>query len=180
MRTVAADMWRNLLWSGMIAGAISLIFTFADVIRRPPAPANTPGMDLAISAILGIVVGAIFLGIPACLWTLGRHFLSGPAKQVAQQSETAKAAVAGSAAAIPGGIMGAVAGFGLVLCFAIVVWLFSTLTGISWFNDLMDAGLLWWWAGCTVGGGIIGALLGMVLGGTVGAIFGGIRSAVRH
>ena len=128
--TLLADAWRNLLWCGMIGAAIALVISVINVMRTAPAPGNSPGIDIAAGVMVGIVMGVLLLGIPSCLWTVGRWMFASPQHQttpnaapVAQTApvvagqlaqDASHGAMVGSTAAIPGAIAGGLGGFLLV------------------------------------------------------------------
>jgi hypothetical protein len=191
--SLVADMWRNLLWCGMIGAAVGLVISGVGVLRGTPTAGNSPGIDIASGVMGGIVVAVLLLGIPACVWSFGRWMFVSP--KIASQSlppalpqsgagelahDATHGAMVGSTAAIPGAIAGGIGGFILVLGYVVVVALISLVTFSQWYNETVNRGLIGWFAGFTLGGAILGALAGMVLGGTVGAIFGGVRSAARR
>jgi hypothetical protein len=177
-------MWRSLLWCGMIGAALGLIISIISATKSGPAPDGSTGVDIVSGVILGVVVGVFLLGIPACLWNIGRCLIAPKTTAPPPIPGTANVvghdAVVGSSAAIPGAIAGGLGGFLIVAGFLAVVWFISIMTGSPWFTDIMNNGVMGWLAGFTIGGAILGALLGMVLGGVIGALFGGVRSAVRH
>lgn len=184
--TLLADIWRNLLWCGMIGAAIALVVSVINLAQQGVPANSSVGMELFSGTFVGIVFGAVFLGVPACVWSTGRWIFVAPeaatvgVQQHGVAHDASHGAMVGSAAAVPGAIIGGLGGFLLVFAFVCVVWFISVMTGANWMNDMMNNGLIAWFLGMTIGGAILGALLGMVLGGTLGAIFGGVRSAVRR
>ena len=184
--TLLADLWRSLLWCGLIGTALGLVFAIVNVLRGSVTEGSTPGFDIGGGALAGAFMGVIMLGLPACAWTFGRWLLVKPAPSFATNpassgvaQEASHGAMVGSAAAIPGAFAGGVAGLLLVVGFFAVVMFISLMTGNSWWTDLLNSSPLLWLAGFTIGGALLGALTGMMLGGAIGAIFGGVRAVTR-
>ena len=188
-------IWQKLVWCGLIGGAIGLVFAVYASLQ--PGPNGQP-QDWTVNLITGIVMGSlcglILLGIPATVWTVGKRIIHGTPQPTAVVSashpighptsgelkhDAGRWAMAGSTAAVPGAIIGAVLGLALAFLAVTLIGLLSII-GVTWYSEIMKDQKLAWFGIPTLIGAGIGFLCAGFIGSAAGAISGGLRALTRH
>jgi hypothetical protein len=176
-------IWQKLVWCSLIGGVAGLVFGIAAIFQPSSDGQQHIWSNLIFGAVLGTLGGLILLGVPATVWVFGKWVIHRGEHQnaalVERPNDAGRWAMMGSTAAVPGAIIGGVAGLALAGLAVTIIGLFSII-GVPWYSEIMKDQKLLWFGLPTVVGAVAGFLGGTFLGSAVGAISGGIRSLSRH
>jgi hypothetical protein len=177
-------IWQRLVWCALIGGFAGLLKGIYALLHRSASEMDSITVGLVVDTLVGTLYGIVLLGVPVSIWVLGRwmyngHQLAPAASGNALTQGAGHAAMVGSTAAVPGAILGIVAGLFIGALIVGCIQFLSAITGTPCFESVTRHLVIFYL--CIGGvGAFIGGLAGTFLGGAVGALFGGIRSLTRH